>query len=88
MSKKILYIVGAAISQTIIDKVKIEYPDHEVVPVTDEKEMKNHTSYMEPTPIPYVKYPDMYLPKLTKYDLKGNNPWPQPHRSSKRNRNY
>ena len=88
MSKKILYIVGAAISQTIIDKVKIEHPDHEVVPITDEKEIKDHMSYMEPTPITYVKQSDMHLVKSTKDDLRGNNPWPQPHRSSKRNRNY
>ena len=91
MESKRLIIVGKEVPQSIIDKAKAEYPDHEIVVVDDIQDAKQLMKrlahpFTSERPTPYTAPPKFEEPDIK--DMKFHTPWPQHHKSSKRNRNW
>lgn len=86
---KKVYLVGLAITASVMEAAKKQFPDMEIVTVDNEQDVKKLNKAFEQEPIPYTARPDMgIMPELKVCDMKVHNPYPEPHRSSKRSRKY
>ena len=83
-----LIVVGVGITTLMLQQIKEQYPDHDITTVDSEEELaKMQKAFGNPT-IRFTAPELNPMMNLQIPDLKFHNPWPEPHKSSKRRKKY